>query len=78
MSEMVERVARAIALAGGTEFDKLPASHGPGFGMRQMYLSMARAAIEAMREPTEAMIAAGDEQSCQETYRRMIDAALKE
>lgn len=55
MSEMVERVARAIADAGGSDFDQLPSKHGPGFGLRNMYMNMARAAIEAMREPTEAM-----------------------
>jgi len=45
MSEMVERVARAIAAAADdTDWE--------------LYRSEARAAIEAMREPTEAMLAA--------------------
>ena len=53
MSEMVERVARAIA-AGHDAY--LPVEKiAPG------YLADARAAIEAMREPTKAMESAGDE-----------------
>jgi len=41
----LEQVVRAIAEAGGSDFDKLPISHGPGFGLRQMYERMAIAAI---------------------------------
>ena len=60
MSEMVERVARAIADAGfDTQMlrdDNSPTSHlTPEF---HYWLKAARAAIEAMREPTEGMIAA--------------------
>lgn len=46
---MIERVARAICEADMEAFD----------GMEELYLAQARAAIEAMREPTEAMTFAG-------------------
>lgn len=81
MSEMVERVARAIADAGGSDFDQLPSKHGPGFGLRNMYMNMARAAIEAMREPTGAMEDAAFSSTLtipKRGYQAMIDAALKD
>lgn len=57
MTEMVERVARAIYEgrngAGAKAWASQPKSH------RAPYLLDARAAIEAMREPTEAMTVAG-------------------
>jgi len=43
MSEMVERVARALAKEEGYAYDSVP------------YDARARAAIEAMREPPESM-----------------------
>lgn len=86
MSEMVNKVAKAIADAAGSDFDRLPATHGPGHGLRNMYLRMARAAIEAMRQPTEAMIdhahavtmPDSDNMQCPSFYRAMVDAALKD
>jgi hypothetical protein len=75
MSEMIERVA--LAICG----DDNPAN------VLAIHKTRARAAIEAMREPTDAMSAVGCEipQWDQETaddgaaavYRAMIDAALK-
>ena len=72
---MVERVATAISNA--------MAEHGatPIWSDR-----IARAAIEAMREPTQAMIDKGDDKVSpdvcgiltDEIYRAMIDTALKE
>ena len=60
MSEMVERVAKAIRdhnmRQGGVE----PASDMTPFEA-QHYTAEARAAIAAMREPTEAMVLAGDD-----------------
>ena len=77
MTEMVERVARAMA-----EDDRLGAvADGPGV-LRQSwraYVPMARAAIEAMREPTELMVAAANRNNHPrdvDTWRTMIDAAL--
>lgn len=75
MSEMVERMAKALLEVGCDE---------PNL---DDYRDMARAAIEAMREPTAVMIAAGDEvipdnatyeDNAANAYRSMIDAALKD
>lgn len=88
MSEMVDRVARAIYLSplGGHDdpsaprWDELRESHKDGFR------DNARAAIEAMRLPTEAMVDAADTKdietcqycaSGQEHWQAMIDQALK-
>ena len=82
MSEMVERIAIAVCEADGclwseaTDLDK------------GLYRDTARAAIAAMREPTDAMIGQGygyaisyeDEgvvESPSEVWRAMIDEALK-
>lgn len=70
MSEMIERVAEAIM---GAVFNKAMDAD-PRSRM------MARAAIEAMHEPTEAMAIAGKENNFgyypNEAWRAMIDAAL--
>jgi len=73
---MVERVAREICKNAGHVTDR----HW------QHYTNAARAAIEAMREPTERMIAAGSQRAsgfastgnrmCN-GYRAMIDKALE-
>jgi hypothetical protein len=65
MSDMVKRVGRAIWLKlSGPELDECE--------------DAARAAIEAMREPTDAMCDAADWQQQSEVnqYQRAIDAAL--
>lgn len=82
--EMIERVARAICLADGAEEDGIQLVPG------ETYRDYARAAIEAMREPTRHMAHVGgvtvqDETmatdglsqhiAC-EAWREMIDAAL--
>lgn len=92
MSEMVERVARAIYDGrngrGARAWASLPRSH------QSPYFSDARAAIEAMREPTDAMLLGGHfiavENACDtqcaamtdrrmgRAYRAMIDASLHE
>jgi len=67
MSEMVERVARAICAANESEVsgrqaspDDVPVSgRGAGQPLWKLYEPLARAAIAAMREPTEAMLKAG-------------------
>ena len=92
-SEMVERVARAIWDARESSF---PARLRVRFEDRltSEVFDMARAAIEAMREPTEAMMVAGGkvdvghawcaagerivDDSAGDVYRGMIDAALKD
>lgn len=50
MNEMIERVARALATANEDEANWL--SHG--------YVDLAKAAIEAMRTPSKAMIVAAE------------------
>jgi hypothetical protein len=77
--EMVQRVAKAIAEAVG-ERDPLD----PRFLSESAYGDMARAAIAAMREPTEAMCAAGASASTSVRpegvpliWRAMIDEVLK-
>ncbi len=89
MSEMVERVAKAICEAAvncGTKHDV-----EAGILVRLDGEAMARAAIATMREPTcwqnDCGIAALDEivgnnnikrAALNEAYRAMIDAALEE
>lgn len=82
MSEMIERVARAMRDADYR--------HGV---LWEEYKPLARAAIKAMREPTEAMVEAGINALCDceapvpisgrrevvtAIYRAKIDAALEE
>ena len=78
MSEMIERVAKAIHKV--THDDKWPTCN--------FCKDAARAAIEAMRQPTEAMIGAGRDATInndplaypdvEDTWPAMIDAALKD
>lgn len=78
MSEsMIERVARALAEEDGDLYE----------ANAVFWKGMARAAIKAMREPTEAMERAGDIPGWDDAvsighsadvWRAMIDAALSE
>lgn len=80
MSEMVERVARAMR----ERYAKHNGDKGlvpfEAAGSREAWMECARAAIEAMREPTEAMVVAMDEHAGtiapQYAYEAAIDAAL--
>jgi len=66
MSEMVDRVAMAL--------------RGQKIGTKVLwtYEDLARAAIEAMREPTDAMVMATDHAGdIYDAWRDMIDEALK-
>lgn len=88
MSEMGERVARAIAIEFGVSAEWWDRSVGAG---HDHFVRQARAAIEAMREPTELMKVAGERradlergQSYQDVrtlygrvFESMIDEALK-
>jgi hypothetical protein len=85
-SEMVERVARAIAADWGLNWE------APSLD-RDAVMSAARAAIEAMRDPTNRMVGAswnavivdGDapkgalsrKNICRARWQAMIDAALE-
>lgn len=58
MSEMIERVAKAIAKQNNaSEWDRIDEDDvfDRGYLLRRDYLAFASAAIEAMREPTEPM-----------------------
>lgn len=76
MSEMMKKVAKVI-------FDELcPGVRYSPNDQREYYI-VARAAIEAMRNPSEEMCKAGTEQlphddSVSSIYSTMIDAALKD
>lgn len=83
MSEMVERVAAAMVDA---DFDVDSWRHVDE-NMKDRLRAMARAAIAAMREPTEAMVASGlaengrgagtYEDYTLDAWQAMIDEALK-
>jgi hypothetical protein len=72
MSEsMIERVARAICRANGRDPDRLEPGDAPGIDGQlpngdpahfvwKHYMDEARAAIEALREPTDDMIYVGE------------------
>lgn len=91
MSEMVERVATAICKSKtceGISCCDWPAQRGrldcPV--KRGAYNDAARDAIEAMREPTDGMLAVvygnhgettGSDKPATETWQAMIDEALK-
>jgi hypothetical protein len=75
MSEMVERVAREMENIASLKFG---VSLNP-----QLSAELARAAIAAMREPTQGMVQAGESYSLDitaygaaEVWQDMIDAAL--
>jgi hypothetical protein len=79
MSEMIERVARAMCVQSGIDWAK------QGEGQRSRNMSIAAAAIQAMREPTvEMLVAAQEDWLCVRAaeergdfiWRAMIDTAL--
>lgn len=80
MATMIERVARALYE------DRFGPSVAPWSQLKDAhkapYISDARAAIAAMREPTERMAQAGDDlhdfASARLFWSHMIDAALEE
>lgn len=78
MSEMVERVARAIALARGMDpgGNSVTAFQGAPRDCRvwETLVPSARAAIEAMREPTEAMLKAAHQQAYEVVAEEIGDA----
>jgi hypothetical protein len=91
MSEMIERVARAAYFAGeGIDargaFSSANDAHWAHWWQedRELHEAMARAAIEAMREPTKEMMSAmyrrnddnDSEQATLENWQAAIEAAL--
>ena len=70
MSDMIERVARALT----DHWENLEAKQ------QNYFRQKARTAIAAMREPTEAMCEAADAVECNQPeciWQGMIDAALE-
>lgn len=81
MTTMIERVARAMVAAdSGPEGSVLFDMHWAEFG--DGYLKTARAAIAAMRDPTEGMLDGINpnwiDGGAVQSYQAMIDAALEE
>lgn len=89
-SEMVERVAKALRRADAENGSEVTGS-SQGHGNYYHYLAVAT--IAAMREPTDAMLSAGDSMmpqiakgqdittgydALQEAWPAMIDAALSD
>jgi hypothetical protein len=74
VSEMVERVARAIYESTQGKWTGVPWAEAD----RGEHLRQARAAIEAMREPTEGMLDAGPPEPYMDrwVWAKMIFAAL--
>jgi hypothetical protein len=73
MSEMVERVARAIC-----DSDQLTPYDTLDEGWRNIYRREAWVALTALREPTEAMLEAGSHKGDPLiAWQAMVDEALK-
>jgi hypothetical protein len=90
MNEMIERVARAICKSHGLHPDADAFKHGAlrHYPIWQTYEEDARAAVEALRVPTQAMLEAGQEAlpdpvnyngpvDCIEPWDAMINEILK-
>lgn len=83
MSEMIERVAKALSIADGNHPDAR-SNDEDEHPMWTLYLGDARAAIEAMREPTGNMLDAGWEhtgdpcwkENVADAWRAMVNVAL--
>lgn len=92
MVTMIERVARRLCEANNTIWGGPRGEDDPDFMLVKLrYMHQARVAIEAMREPTEAMVeavakaeeeqgyckSAYESMSAEDAWPIMIDAALK-
>lgn len=75
MSEMVEQVAKAIWELWSNIDGVYDQPAWADLKEKDKCLDLARAAIEAMREPTKAMRLLGNDR---EIWRAMIDAALRD
>ena len=80
---MLERVARAMsAVSEARAPGMLPYDDSPQY-IRDQWMELARAAVEAMREPTEAVEDAGWSEALDDShpvviYQAMLDAILNE
>lgn len=89
MSEMIERVARAIEIAANEATESSEAGWREEYCTPDMARAAARAAIKAMRDPTKEMFRAipppysaqgmvDQPASYWDAWHAMIDAALKD
>lgn len=89
MSETIERVAQALCAAYGNDWADTPESgaglhaHDERLPDRTDWRSMARAAIAAMREPTDGMLRAANDgvrsvTAAAAQWRAMVDVALND
>jgi hypothetical protein len=87
VSAMIERGARAVCAASGGSWRSPPFNNLHTDALNNRWRYIARAAIEAMREPTEAMVEAhykahADTETvfadAEDVWRAMIDAAIME
>jgi hypothetical protein len=81
MSEMVERVAEALAQSFRETVVKVSGDSWEQTGVtlpsKEVWERYARAAIEAMRKPTDPMLDAGNKlYMLDECWEAMIDAAI--
>jgi len=84
MESMIEKVARALSIADGNHQDDCSNDEDETPAWK-LYVGSARAALEAMREPTEAMEDSGEKaiydlprHIAVMAYEAMINAALNE
>lgn len=79
---MIEVVARVLCKENGTDPDEMWGSDEDREPNWRLYAADARAAIAALRVPSEAMVTAGEDDDHsvdpEATWRAMIDAALAE
>jgi hypothetical protein len=85
MSEMIERVARSLCISAGDDPEGHTGRRGllAGSPYWHVYRKDAIAAIEAMRSPTDQMVAVGAKESGEDSdavaigaWQGMIDSAL--
>lgn len=81
MTDIFDRLAEAIFEASGVDLRRGPLSAAPAPTQR-MVRAQARAALEALRDPSPAMVAAGEAYLVRECkvseaalWRAMVDAA---
>ena len=77
MGEKVQRVGNAILTVMVQEINEV--AYAGGLASDRVIEKIARAAIAAMREPTESMLAVfadGEDPAYAEDWRTLIDAAL--
>tara|TARA_R100000479_G_scaffold176487_1_gene131331 strand:- start:24691 stop:24954 length:264 start_codon:yes stop_codon:yes gene_type:complete len=78
---MIGRVARAMRGSAKSDEASILCEEFAGWGEDEDFILLARAAIEAMREPTDVMVAAAYRDHIPDgadAWQAMIDAAMGE